>query len=49
MLNELKRQVLAANLSLPAYGLVTFTWGNVSAIDRQSGLVVIVRASPTRR
>ncbi|BEM97803.1 TPA: L-ribulose-5-phosphate 4-epimerase [Serratia marcescens] len=41
MLNELKREVLAANLSLPAYGLVTFTWGNVSAIDRQSGLVVI--------
>ncbi|MGP3224708.1 L-ribulose-5-phosphate 4-epimerase [Serratia nevei] len=41
MLNELKRQVLAANLSLPAYGLVTFTWGNVSAIDRHSGLVVI--------
>lgn len=41
MLNELKWQVLAANLSLPAYGLVTFTWGNVSAIDRQSGLVVI--------
>ncbi|AVD63909.1 MULTISPECIES: L-ribulose-5-phosphate 4-epimerase [Serratia] len=41
MLNELRRQVLAANLSLPAYGLVTFTWGNVSAIDRQSGLVVI--------
>lgn len=41
MLNELKRQVLAANLSLPAYGLVTFTWGNVSAIDRVRGLVVI--------
>ncbi|MBH2747872.1 L-ribulose-5-phosphate 4-epimerase [Serratia marcescens] len=40
-MNELKLQVLAANLSLPAYGLVTFTWGNVSAIDRQSGLVVI--------
>ncbi|EMH4135329.1 L-ribulose-5-phosphate 4-epimerase [Serratia marcescens] len=40
-MNELKRQVLAANLSLPAYGLVTFTWGNVSAIDRHSGLVVI--------
>ncbi|XNS10749.1 L-ribulose-5-phosphate 4-epimerase [Serratia marcescens] len=40
-MNELKRQVLAANLNLPAYGLVTFTWGNVSAIDRQSGLVVI--------
>ncbi len=41
MLNELKQQVLAANLSLPEYGLVTFTWGNVSAIDRQQGLVVI--------
>ncbi|WP_061795906.1 L-ribulose-5-phosphate 4-epimerase [Serratia ficaria] len=41
MLNELKQRVLAANLSLPAYGLVTFTWGNVSAIDRQKGLVVI--------
>ncbi|WP_235363761.1 L-ribulose-5-phosphate 4-epimerase [Serratia marcescens] len=41
MLNELKRQVLAANLSLPTYGLVTFTWGNVSAIDRERGLVVI--------
>ncbi|RTG62014.1 L-ribulose-5-phosphate 4-epimerase [Serratia marcescens] len=41
MLNELKRQVLAANLSLPAYGLVTFTWGNVSAVDRERGLVVI--------
>ncbi|MBH3274078.1 L-ribulose-5-phosphate 4-epimerase [Serratia marcescens] len=40
-MNELKRQVLAANLSLPAYGLVTFTWGNVSAIDRERGLVVI--------
>ncbi|HEJ7000461.1 TPA: L-ribulose-5-phosphate 4-epimerase [Serratia marcescens] len=40
-MNELKRQVLAANLSLPAYGLVTFTWGNVSAIDRVRGLVVI--------
>lgn len=41
MLSELKQQVLAANLSLPDYGLVTFTWGNVSAIDRQQGLVVI--------
>jgi len=41
MLTELKRQVLAANLSLPVYGLVTFTWGNVSAIDRSRGLVVI--------
>ncbi len=38
---QLKEQVLEANLSLPGYGLVTFTWGNVSAIDRELGLVVI--------
>jgi len=38
---QLKAEVLAANLALPAHGLVTFTWGNVSAIDRQSGLMVI--------
>ena len=41
MLEELKEQVLAANLLLPKHGLVTFTWGNVSGIDRESGLVVI--------
>lgn len=41
MLEELKRQVYAANMLLPRYGLVTFTWGNVSGIDRKSGLVVI--------
>ena len=41
MLEELKRQVLEANLLLPQYGLVTFTWGNVSGIDRKRGLVVI--------
>ena len=41
MLNELKQQVFEANLLLPKYGLVTFTWGNVSGIDRESGLVVI--------
>ena len=41
MLEELKQQVLEANLMLPKYGLVTFTWGNVSGIDRKSGLVVI--------
>ena len=41
MLEELKQQVLEANLLLPEHGLVTFTWGNVSAIDRDSGLVVI--------
>ena len=41
MLETLKQQVLEANLLLPKYGLVTFTWGNVSAIDRETGLVVI--------
>jgi len=41
MLESLKQQVFEANIALPKYGLVTFTWGNVSAIDRQSGLVVI--------
>ena len=41
MLDDLKQQVLKANLALPRYGLVTFTWGNVSAVDRESGLVVI--------
>lgn len=41
MLEKLKNEVLAANLMLPKYGLVTFTWGNVSAIDREAGLVVI--------
>lgn len=41
MLEQLKKQVLEANLLLPKYGLVTFTWGNVSGIDRESGLVVI--------
>ena len=41
MLEELKELVCAANLLLPKYGLVTFTWGNVSGIDRKSGMVVI--------
>ena len=41
MLEELKKQVCAANLLLPKYGLVTFTWGNVSGIDREKGLIVI--------
>jgi L-ribulose-5-phosphate 4-epimerase len=41
MLELLKQQVLEANLLLPKYGLVTFTWGNVSGIDRASGLVAI--------
>lgn len=41
MLEELKEKVCKANLDLVKHGLVIFTWGNVSAIDRQSGLVVI--------
>ena len=41
MLEELKEQVYRANLLLPEHGLVTFTWGNVSGIDRSQGLVVI--------
>ncbi len=41
MLEKLKEEVCKANLLLPKYNLVTFTWGNVSAIDRESGLVVI--------
>ncbi len=41
MLEELKKQVCAANLLLPEYKLVTFTWGNVSGIDREKGLMVI--------
>jgi len=41
MLEELKKQVLNANLLLPKYNLITFTWGNVSGIDREKGLVVI--------
>ena len=41
MLEELKKEVCAANLLLPQFGLVTITWGNVSGIDRDSGLLVI--------
>ena len=41
MLEQLKIKVCAANLLLPHYGLVTFTWGNVRGVDRESGLVVI--------
>lgn len=41
MLEELKKRVYEANMLLPKYGLVTFTWGNVSEIDRESGLVAI--------
>ena len=41
MLEELKKIVCQANLELPKYGLVTFTWGNVSGVDREKGLMVI--------
>lgn len=41
MLEDLKQKVYEANMMLPRYHLVTFTWGNVSAIDRESGLFVI--------
>lgn len=41
MLEQLKKEVLKANLLLPKHGLITFTWGNVSGIDREKGLVVI--------
>lgn len=41
MLERLKQEVLEANLMLPKHGLVTFTWGNVSGVDRESGMFVI--------
>ncbi|GKX29862.1 L-ribulose-5-phosphate 4-epimerase [Vallitalea longa] len=41
MLESLKEEVLQANLELPKKGLVTYTWGNVSGIDRSKGLIVI--------
>ena len=41
MLKELKKEVYEANILLPKYNLITFTWGNVSGIDREKGLVVI--------
>jgi len=49
MLEALKQQVLEANLLLPKYNLVTFTWGNVSGIDRESGLFVIKPSGPCSR
>ena len=41
MLKKLKKAVYEANMQLPKHGLVTFTWGNVSGIDREKGLIVI--------
>ncbi len=40
-IDRLRQRVFDANLELPRYGLVTFTWGNVSAVDREHGLVII--------
>jgi L-ribulose-5-phosphate 4-epimerase len=41
VLDDLRQDVLAANLALPAYGLVTLTWGNASGVDREAGLMAI--------
>ena len=41
MLEKLKQEVYEANMLLPQYGLITFTWGNVSGVDREKGLMVI--------
>ena len=41
MLENLKQEVYEANMQLPKYGLVTFTWGNVSGLDKESGRFVI--------
>lgn len=41
MLEQLKEEVFRANLELPAHGLVTYTWGNVSGFDKETGLIVI--------
>ena len=41
MLEQLKEQVYRANMLLPEHRLVTFTWGNVSGVDRESGIMAI--------
>ena len=41
MLEQLKKEVYEANMELPKRGLITYTWGNVSGIDREIGLFVI--------
>lgn len=41
MLEDLKQEVYEANMELPKRGLITYTWGNVSGIDREKGLIVI--------
>ena len=45
MLEQLKKEVYEANMELPKRGLVTYTWGNVSGIDRESGRI-LVEVSP---
>ena len=47
MFEELKEKVFEANMLLPQYNLVTFTWGNVSAIDRASAVVIKLCLSPS--
>jgi L-ribulose-5-phosphate 4-epimerase len=41
LFKELKEEVWKANMDLPRYGLITFTWGNVSGIHREKGIIVI--------
>lgn len=43
MYEQLKKRVLEANLLLPEFGLVDLTWGNVSEVDRENGVVAISR------
>lgn len=45
MLEELKKKVYEANRKLPQYGLVTFTWGNVSGIDREAACLSLNQAA----
>ena len=42
MLEELKKQVYEANMELPRRGLITYTWGNVSGIDREKGMLLAI-------
>ena len=46
-MEKLRRDVLEANLALPKSGLVIFTWGNASAIDRNAGRILIKPGGPT--
>ena len=46
MLKELRDEVYEANMDLPKHGLVVFTWGNASGLDRERGLFVIKPSEP---